>query len=118
LSSAQYDLPCQATSIHGLEQLVHPAVPQHVQIVDAVRATGHPGHDRDGLRRRVGPLRRSDCHVLTDQAVQVSPLSQSQRRNQTAIRDHMLIVKDRVSLLSRVRESHLRGAFLNWLIEA
>jgi hypothetical protein len=33
-------------------------VPQHVQILDAVRAGGHPGHDRADLAGRVHPWSR------------------------------------------------------------
>lgn len=51
-----------------VEQLVHPAVPQRVQIFDGIGTGSHPGHDRGDLRRRVRPTRPLDGHVLAHPA--------------------------------------------------
>jgi hypothetical protein len=51
-------------------------VPQQVQVVDAVGAAGHPGHDRDHFRRRVDAVGRAQRHVLADQPPKAAPLGQ------------------------------------------
>ncbi len=37
-------------SFHPRQHLVHRSFAEHVEIVDAVRADDHPGHDRGDLR--------------------------------------------------------------------
>jgi hypothetical protein len=58
------------------EELAHRAVPQDVQVIDAVRASGHPRDQAAHLQVRVHPARAAGAEVLTDQVSQPGLLRQ------------------------------------------
>ena len=97
------ELPEQLTErgwgIHAAEQSCHAARTHHIEIVDAVRADGHPGDDRRQLPGRVRPGRGHPAglehHPLPDQLRQVGLLGQTHQRDQSRARDQPLVVEDR-----------------------
>jgi hypothetical protein len=60
----------------------HPAVAQQVHVVDAVRASDHPSHQRSDLDRRIHPGRPGHRHGLGDQVHQPGPISQRDHRSE------------------------------------
>jgi site-specific DNA recombinase len=87
--------------VHPAEQPTHPTRADHVQIVDAVRASRHPGDDRGQLPGRVHPRRpdprrlRIDRHPLADQLREPGPLGQRHHRHQPRTRHQPLVIEDR-----------------------
>jgi hypothetical protein len=85
--------------VHLTEQPRHPTRPDHIQIVDAVRAGGHPGDDRSQLTRRIGPgrghLGRPDGDLARDQLRQARPLGQPHHRDQPRTRHEVRIIEQR-----------------------
>jgi hypothetical protein len=72
-------------------------VTQHVEVVDAVGAGGHAGHDRADLAGWVhsgrGYRRVVDPHRVGDQFVQAGVLGQLHDRDQARARHEILIVE-------------------------
>ncbi|MFI0486847.1 hypothetical protein [Actinomadura sp. 9N215] len=95
---------------HIVEHLVHAAVPQQVQVIDAVSARGHPATIEQTFAAGIGPTPLTDPDVLEDQARQATALGRLHHRHQTAISDDGLVVEHRMRLVGKVRQSHLRGA--------
>ncbi|GAB3130574.1 hypothetical protein GCM10027161_02460 [Microbispora hainanensis] len=101
-----------------VEQFVHAAVPQHVQIGDAVGSGGHPGHDRAELRGRVHTEPIGDGDVLIHEPAQVDTLGQPHHRFQTGVGDHVLVVEARMGPGSGMKQSHVRGVLRLRILEA
>jgi hypothetical protein len=101
------ELPQRRRCVHLLEQAGHPAGADHLQIIDAVRARGHPSDDRPQLPRRVHPRRRhlrlTQRDPLLHQLRQPGLLGQLHNRNQAGIRHQMLVVEQRRGLGPGVR---------------
>lgn len=85
------------------EHPTHPAMAEHVQIADRVRAGDHARDDRRHLDRRVRPGRARHPHVLVDQVVQASLFGQRHHRRQPTESDQVRVVEDRVKA---VADSH------------
>ena len=81
------------------EQSGHPTSADHVEIIDAVRAAGHPRDYRGQLPRRVHPGRGDSRGLepdpLPDQLRQTGPLRQTHHRDQAGARHQMLVVEHR-----------------------
>jgi hypothetical protein len=90
------------------EQPAHPAVAQHIQILDAVRAGRHPGHDRRRLATPVGPGRQVRTYPPGHQACQVDLLGQPHHRHQPGTLHQIRIIEDRVHGAAAMQQSHLR----------
>jgi hypothetical protein len=103
--------------VHPVEQATHAAVAQQVQVVDAVRAGGHAGHDRGDLATRVRPGRDTQVHPLVDQPGEVGVLGQPHHRDQPGTRHQIRLIKDRVDTAA-MRQSHLKDALSAWVMEA
>jgi site-specific DNA recombinase len=95
------ELPQELTQrgrrVHLREQPSHPAGADHVKIVDAVRARGHPRDDRGQLARRVHRSRRHPRRLepdpFGDQLRQPGPLRQRHHRDQPGTRHQVLIIE-------------------------
>jgi hypothetical protein len=99
------------------EQHTHRPVPQQAQVIDAVGAADHPGHDSRHLHLRVHPAAVADPHMLTGQASQARPLRQRHHRHQARPRHQARVIKRRVDLRQTMQQSHLRGALSVWDLE-
>jgi hypothetical protein len=103
------ELPECRGRVHTGEQSLHPTRTDHVQVVDAVGATRHPGNDRRQLADRVHPsgldLRRLrvDPHLLLDQLRQPGTLGQLQHRRQPGKRHEVVFVEHRRRTRPRIR---------------
>ena len=64
------------------EQRWHRAVPQQVQVIDAVRPAGHPGDDPRHLNLGIHPARPGDLHMLLHRHRQARPAGQHHHRYQ------------------------------------
>ncbi|MBM0230671.1 hypothetical protein JNW91_01530 [Micromonospora sp. STR1_7] len=69
-------------------------MPGHVEVVDAVRAGDHPGHDRGHLAGQVRALVRRQAHPLSDRVMQTGLLGQAHHRNQAGTRHQIRIIED------------------------
>jgi hypothetical protein len=87
------ELTQRRRGVHPAEQLAHPAVADHVQIVDRVRPGEHARHNRGDLPRRVGSLVRRHMQPPADNAVQIARLRQPHHRLQTRGRHQIRIVE-------------------------
>jgi hypothetical protein len=92
------------------EQPRHPTGADHVQIIDTVRARGHPGDDRGQLARRVHRGRGHPRRVqtvqrdpLVDQLRQPGLLGQRHHRDQASTRHEVLIIEHRRPPRPRIR---------------
>ncbi len=115
---AAQERPQRGRGADPVERLIHPAVPQRAQIIDAISASGHPGHHRADFQRRVRPARTGHRHVLADQAVQPATFGQPHHRYQPGIADHVLVIEDRMSPGFGMRDLHLRGVLSKRVLEA
>jgi len=79
-----------------VEDLDHSAVPQHVQIVDGVRAGEHP---RDHARRLGRGVGRGHAQPLLQQVVQPGPFGQPHHRHQTRRPDQVRVIENRGHLV-------------------
>jgi hypothetical protein len=100
------------------EQRGQGAVPQHVHVIDAVRAGDHPGHQAPSLHRRVHPARPADPDMLPYQLTQASPPSQGHDRDQARPRHQMRVIKPHIDLRQLMQQSHLRGVLSARELEA
>jgi hypothetical protein len=78
------------------EQGRHGTVAQHVQVVDAVRARGHAGHEARHLGVRRGTrtvLRPAQLHLLGRQTGEPPPLGQPHHWHQTGMRDQIRVIE-------------------------
>ena len=92
------------------EQLIHPAVAQHVQVIDRVRPGDHPGHDRGDLPGRVAADRGVQPDPLGNQVGQPGLLGQPHHRDQPGQRHDILSIERGARVGGAVQQSHLRGA--------
>ncbi len=81
---------------HPVEDLDHSAVPQHVQIVDGVRAGEHP---RDHARRLGCGVGRGHAQPLLEQVVQPGPFGQPHHRHETRRPDQVRVIENRGHLV-------------------
>jgi hypothetical protein len=93
-------------------------VPQHVQIIDAVRTRGHPGHQARHLHLRVHPAPPAHPDMLRHQATQPRPLRQRHYRHQPSPRHQIRVIKRCVRLRQLMQQSHLRGVLSTRDLEA
>jgi site-specific DNA recombinase len=93
------ELAQRRAGINLTEQPRHATSPDHVQILDTIRARSHPRGDRGQLPNRVDPrrldLRDFERHLLTDQLRQARPLCQRQHRHQPGTRHQRVVIKNR-----------------------
>jgi hypothetical protein len=82
-------------------QGVHRAVPQHVHVIDAVRARGHPGDQAPGFQVRIDAALAARRDVLRDQVRQAGALRQGHHRNQPGVR-HEIRVVERCAVRARL----------------
>ncbi len=94
------------------EQPVHPAMTQHVHIVDAVRPGDHPRHQRRNLQVRVRTADGLQGQGVRDQVGQARPLRQRQRRDQSRARHQIWVIEDRGDGRETMRNSHPADALL------
>ncbi len=83
-----------------VEQAAHGAVPERIEVIDAVSAGEHPGDDAGRLGHRV---RAGHRHQPAHQLVQTSQLRQPQHRNQASSQHEIRVIENRTG---RVRCSH------------
>ena len=88
------------------EQLTHPTVAQHVEVVDGVRPGQHAGHDPGDLQVRVHADRDPHVQVLGDQAGQVAVLGQAHHRDQPGAGHEIRVIKLCGRVLGAVQQSH------------
>jgi site-specific DNA recombinase len=95
------ELPKRGRGVDLAEQPVHPAGPDHAQIIDAVSARGHARDDRGQLARGIHCSRlhpsggRIDRDPLGDQLRQPDLLGQPHHRRQTGERHQIAIIEQR-----------------------
>ena len=100
------------------EQGPHRAVPQHVHVIDAVRAGGHPGDQARDLQVRVHPAVPARPDVLRDQVRQAGPLRQRHHRHQAGVRHEIRVIERRVRPRQRMQQLHLQGVLSSRELEA
>jgi hypothetical protein len=100
------------------EQRRHRAVPQQVQVIDAVRTADHPGHDAGHFHLGVHPAPAADADMPGHQVTQAGPLGQSHHRDHARLRHQIRVIKRRVDLRQIMQQSHLRGVLSAWDLEA
>jgi hypothetical protein len=71
---------------------------QQIQVIDRVRARGHPRHQAGHLHLRVRPGLRRDLHMPAHQRMQSGALGQRHHRDQAGPRHEIRIVKARGDL--------------------
>ena len=82
--------------LHPCKDLGHPAVAQHVQVIDAVRAGQHP---RDHARRLGCRVRRAHAQPFLEQLVQASAFGQPHHRDQPGRADQVRVIENRGYLM-------------------
>ena len=100
------------------EQGVHRAVPQHVHVIDAVRARGHPGDQARDLQVRVDAALAGRRDVLRDQLAEPGALRQGHHRDQPGVRHEIRVIERCVRLREAMQQSHLQGVLSNRELEA
>jgi hypothetical protein len=76
---------------------------QQVQVIDAVCAGDHPGHDRGHLAARVRSGRDVQADSVVHQPGQVGGLGQTHDRQQTSTRHQVRVVKGRDDATATMR---------------
>ena len=99
------------------EQGVHRAVPQHVHVIDAVRARGHPGDQARDFQVRVEAALAARRDMLRDQVRQAGALRQGHHRDQPGVRHEVRVIEGRVRLREAMQQSHLQGVLSNRELE-
>jgi hypothetical protein len=96
--------------IHPTKQAGHPAMADHIQIVDAVRARNHACDDRGDLARWVSTRRHDrrivDHHMLIHQARQPRRLGQTHHRDQARARHEILVIEPHCRAGPSMPQSH------------
>jgi hypothetical protein len=87
------ELPERGWRVHPAEQRRHPAVTQHIDVADAVRAGEHARHQCGDLPARVSALMPVDAYMLGHDAMQVTRLGQLHRRHEAGVRHEVRIVE-------------------------
>jgi hypothetical protein len=100
------------------EQDVHRTVPQHVHVIDRIRARGHPSSQARDLQMRVDAALAARRDVLRDQVRQAGTLGERHHRHQAGVRHEIRVVKRCVRLRQAMQQSHLRGVLSNRELEA
>jgi hypothetical protein len=100
------------------EQRAHRAVPQHVHVIDAVRARGHARDQDRHLQVRVHPALAGRADVLRDQLAEAGALREGHHRDQAGVRHEMRVIERRGGLRQGMQQSHLRGVLSNRVMEA
>ena len=88
------------------EQPVHPAVPQQIHVIDAVRTGDHPGDQGGDLQVRVHPTQHGQCELAGDQVGQATPLGQGDHWRQARAGHQIRIVERRGDQSWAVRNLH------------
>jgi hypothetical protein len=75
------------------EQLTHPAMAQQVHVIDRVRASDHPGHQRRHLRAGFAAPSPNTVILAATSPVQPAPRRQRQHRRQPRTRHEIRITE-------------------------
>ncbi len=92
------------------EQPVHPAVPQQVHVINAVRPSDHPRDQPRDLQVRVRATPGGQRQLGCDQLGQAATLRQRDHRRQPSARHQVRIVEHRRHLAGTVRKLHSADA--------
>jgi hypothetical protein len=100
------------------EQGIHRAVPQHVHVLDRVRADRHARDRARHLQVRVDAALAARADVLRDQFLQPGALSQGHHRDQPGVRHEMRVIERRAGLRQGMQKLHLQGVLSGRVLEA
>jgi len=100
------------------EQDAHRAVPQHVHVIDAVRARGHPGDQAPDLQVRIDAAPAARRDVLRNEVRQAGALRQGHHRDQSGVRHEIRVVERCAGPREAMQQSHLQGVLSNRVLEA
>jgi len=100
----------RGSRVDPAEDLLDPTGANNVEIIDAVRARGHPRDDRGQLRCGISrpgldPL-ATETYVLVQQPQQPGLFSQFQQRHQTRVRHEVVLIEDRAVRAPGMRSLH------------
>ena len=84
--------------LHPWQHLPDGTLPQHIQVINTVRAGEHPGHDRAHLRRSITPGTTWHCQLRGHPGAQPRAAGQSHHRDQPGRADHVRFIEGRVDL--------------------
>jgi hypothetical protein len=93
-------------------------MPQHVHVIDRVRARGHARDQGRHLQARVHPAIAGRADVLRDQLAEAGALREGHHRDQVGVRHQMRVIERRASLRQGMQQFHLRGVLSNRVMEA
>jgi hypothetical protein len=100
------------------EQRAHRAVPQHVHVIDAVRARGHARDQGRHLQVRVDAALLAGTDVLRDQARQPGAPGERHHRDQPGVRHEIRVIELSADPRQRMQQLHLQGVLSNRELEA
>jgi len=95
-----------------VEDRAHRPVPQQGHVINAVRASDHPRHQRHHLAPGVRTLVAGNTEMPISQRPQPAPLGQGNDRYQSRRRHEIRVIEHRASHRVGMRELHPRDALL------
>ncbi len=100
------------------EQRAHRAVPQHVHVIDAVRARRHARDQGRTFRRAFTPQSPAGRTCSATSSPRPGALREGHHRDEPGVRHQMRVIERRDGLRQGVQQSHLRGVLSNRVMEA
>jgi hypothetical protein len=100
------------------EQRAHRAVPQHVHVIDRVRARGHARGQGRHLQVRVHPALAGRADVLRDQLAEAGAPGEGHHRDQACVRHEMRVIELSAGPRQRMQQLHLQGVLSSRVLEA
>jgi hypothetical protein len=94
------------------EQTAHPAMSQHIHVINGIRADDHPGDQRGDLQVRVHTANGLQGQRGRHKVGQTRPLRQRHRRGQPGARHQIWVIEDRGNRRGTMRNSHSADALL------
>jgi hypothetical protein len=96
------------------EQRAHRAVPQHVHVIDRIRARRHARDQARDLQVRVDTALAARPDVLRDQIAEPGAPGEGHHRDHAGMRHEIRVVEGGVRLREAMQQSHLQGVLWNW----
>jgi hypothetical protein len=94
------------------------AVPQHVHVIDAVRACGHARDEGRHLQLRIDAALAAGADMLRDEARQPGTPGERHHRDQPGVRHEIRLIELSGDPRQRMQQLHLQGVLSNLELEA
>ena len=89
--------------VRAVEECAHRPVAQQGHVVDAIRACGHPGHERGQFHSTVGALVGGHAQMLVTEPVQARPVGEFHQRHEAGARHEVGLIERREAYGQSVR---------------